>query len=128
MSSQTDTVRQLLKLYESFNTTDVVKLFDKNATYQFANFPPAVGIDQIRQAAASSHLDAITSAKFDVQDMIELGDGVVVCEMIITYGTKDGRTIKLPCSDLFRFNDQGLIKEMKIYMDPGPMFAPPPAV
>jgi ketosteroid isomerase-like protein len=125
--SNTDTVRKLLKIFETFNVAEAVKLFDKNASYQFGNFPPAVGIDQIVQAAASSHMDAITSCRFEVSDMIELGDGVIVCEMVIVYGTKDGRTIKLPCSDLFRFNAQGLVQEMKIYMDASPLFAPPAA-
>ena len=123
--SDTDTIRKLLKLFETMNVPEVVKLFDQNATYQFGNFPPAVGVDQIKQAAASSHMDAITSSTFDVLDMIELGDGVVACEMSITYATKDGRTIKLPCTDLFRFNAQGLIQELKIYMDASPLFAPP---
>ena len=121
--SHSDTVRQLLKLFETFNVPEVVKLFDKDATYQVANFPPAVGIDQLRQAAASTHMDFIKSVTFDVKDMIELADDVIVCEMEIAYGTKDGRTIQLPCTDLFRFNKQGLIKVMKVFMDATPLFA-----
>jgi|SRR5436190_13799584 len=122
--SDTDTVRKLLKIFETFNVTEALTLFDQNARYQFGNYPAAVGLEQIRQAAASSHMDAITSCKFDVSDTIELGDGVIVVEMVIVYGTKDGRTIKLPCTDLFRFNAQGLVQEMKIYMDASPLFAP----
>ena len=38
-----------------------------------------------------------------------------------------GRTITLPCTDLFRFTGQGLIKEMKIFMDATPLFAGPAA-
>jgi hypothetical protein len=57
--------------------------------------------------------------------MLEPSGGVVACEMDITYVTTDGRTIKLPCADLFKFNNQGQIQEMKIFMDAGPLFAKP---
>jgi len=123
--SHSDTVRRLLKIFETFNVPEAMKLFAKDATYQFGNFPPAVGIDQIKQAAAPSHMDFIKSATFDVKNMVEAGGGVVACEIDITYGTTDGRTITLPCADLFRFNEQGLVTEMKIFMDATPLFARP---
>jgi ketosteroid isomerase-like protein len=123
--SHSDTVRQLLKIFETFNVPQAMELFDNNATYSFGNYPPAVGIDQIKQAAASSHMDFIKSCTFDVKSMLEPGDGVVACEMDITYVTTDGRTITLPCADLFKFNDKGLVKEMRIFMDAGPLFAKP---
>jgi ketosteroid isomerase-like protein len=123
--SHSDTVRQLLKIFETFNVPEAMKLFASNATYQFGNYPPAVGIEQIKQAAASSHMDFIKSATFDVKNMFEAGGDVVTCEMDITYVTTDGRTIRLPCADLFRFDDQGLVQEMKIFMDAGPLFAKP---
>ena len=123
--SHADTVRRLLKIFETFNVPEAMKLFAKNATYQFGNYPPAVGIDQIQQAAASSHMDFIKSATFDVKNMIEPGGGMVTCEMDITYLTTDGRKITLPCADLFRFDEQGLVQEMKIFMDANPLFAKP---
>jgi ketosteroid isomerase-like protein len=123
-----DTVRQLLKIFETFNVPEAMKLFADDATYQFGNYPAAVGIEQITQAAASSHMDFIKSATFDVKNMIEPGGGVVVCELDITYSTVAGQTITLPCADLFRFNDQGRVKEMKIFMDATPLFAKAAAV
>jgi hypothetical protein len=57
--------------------------------------------------------------------LIELDAQVIVAEMENTYSTKDGRKIVLPCSNLFRFNSKGQLQEMKIYMDAGPLFAPP---
>jgi ketosteroid isomerase-like protein len=123
--NNSETVRRLLKIFETFNVPEAMTLFAEDATYQFGNYPAAVGIDQIKQAAASSHMDFIKSATFDVKSLIEPGGGVVACEMDIKYLTTDGRTITLPCADLFRFNEQGLVKEMKIYMDAGPLFAKP---
>ena len=123
--NHSETVRRLLKIFETFNVPEAMKLFAEDATYQFGNYPAAVGIDQSQQAAASSHMDFIKSATFDVKNMIEPGGGVVACEMDITYLTTDGRTITLPCADLFRFNEQGLVREMRIFMDAGPLFAKP---
>lgn len=123
--NHSETVRRLLKIFETFNVDEAMTLFAQDATYQFGNYPAAVGIEQIKQAAASSHMDFIKTCTFDVKKLIEAGGGVVACEMDITYGTTDGRTITLPCADLFRFNEQGLIKDMRIFMDAGPLFAAP---
>jgi ketosteroid isomerase-like protein len=123
--NHSETVRRLLKIFETFNVPEAMTLFAEDATYQFGNYPAAVGIDQIKKAAASSHMDFIKSATFDVKNMIEPGNGVVACEMDIKYETTDGRTITLPCADLFRFNERGLVQEMRIFMDAGPLFAKP---
>jgi ketosteroid isomerase-like protein len=123
--NHSETVRRLLKIFETFNVAEAMTLFAQDATYQFGNYPAAVGIDQIKQAAASSHMDFIKSATFDVKSMIEPAGGVVACEMDIKYVTTDGRTITLPCADLFRFNEQGLVRDMRIFMDAGPLFVKP---
>jgi len=123
--NHSETVRQLLKIFETFNVAEAMTLFAEDATYQFGNYPAAVGKDQIKQAAASSHMDFIKSCTFDVKSMIEPGGGIVACEMDIAYVTTDGRTITLPCADLFRFNEQGLVKDMRIFMDASPLFAKP---
>jgi ketosteroid isomerase-like protein len=123
--NHSETVRRLLKIFETFNVEESMKLFANDATYQFGNYPAAVGIEQIKQTVAASHMDFIKSARFDVTSMIEPGDGVVACEMNIVYETTDGRTITLPCADLFRFNSKGLVSYMQIFMDAGPLFAPP---
>ncbi|MDZ4798857.1 MAG: nuclear transport factor 2 family protein [Bryobacteraceae bacterium] len=122
--SHSDTVTRLLKIFETFNVDEAMTLFADDATYQFGNYPAAVGIDNIKATVAASHLDFIKSCSFDVKSMIEPGGGVVACEMDIIYGTTDGRTITLPCADLFRFNEQGQVTFMQIFMDAGPLFAP----
>jgi ketosteroid isomerase-like protein len=120
--SHPETIRHLLKLSENSNVPEVVKLFDKEATYQFANLPPVAGLNKVGEAVASGHMGLIK--RVDVKDIIELGNGVLVCEMEITFGTKDGRQIVLPCSDLFRFADSGLIRDMKVFMDATPLNSP----
>jgi limonene-1,2-epoxide hydrolase len=119
--SQLDTIRHLMKLYEAFNAVEAMDLFAPDGSYRFGNFPPAVGSEQIRAAAASSHLDFIKSAKFNITELLEFGN-VVVCEMEIEYVKTDDSILKLPCTDVFRF-ENGLIKDMRIYMDATPLFA-----
>jgi len=123
--SHSDTVRKLLKIFEKMNVPEAMTMFAENAIYQFGNYPAAVGLEQIRQAAAASHMDFIKTCTFDVKNMLEPAGGDIICEMIITYVTTDGRTISLPCADMFRFDDKGLIKELRIFMDATPLFAKP---
>jgi len=49
--NHSETVRRLLKIFETFNVSEAMSLFAQDATYQFGNYPAAVGIDQIKQAA-----------------------------------------------------------------------------
>jgi limonene-1,2-epoxide hydrolase len=121
MASQVETVRELLKVFETMDSGNAMKYFSADASYRFGNYPPAVGIDQIRQAATSSHMSAIKKAIFDVKEILEFGD-VVVCELDISYVRNDDSSVTLPCMDYFRF-EHGLIKDMRIYMDANPLFA-----
>lgn len=116
-----DTVRHLISLFEEFKAAEALELFTDDATYRFGNFPTAVGKEQIRQAAASSHMDFIKGISFKIIELVEVGDAVF-CEMEITYTKTDGSTVTLPCTDVFRMQNEK-IKEMRIYMDPSPLFA-----
>ncbi len=121
-TSATQTIRHLISLFEEFKAEDAVKLFTDDATYRFGNFPTANGKEEIRQAATSSHMEAIKGVSFKILELIEVDD-YVICEMEITYIRTDDTKLTLPCTDVFRMRD-GLIKDMRIYMDPTPLFAP----
>ncbi len=121
-TSATQTIRHLISLFEEFKAEEAVKLFTDDATYRFGNFPTANGKEEIRQAATSSHMEAIKGVSFKILELIEVDD-YVICEMEITYIRTDDTKLTLPCTDVFRMRD-GLIKDMRIYMDPTPLFAP----
>jgi ketosteroid isomerase-like protein len=119
--SQLETVRDLLTVLGKKDTGGAIRFFAAAASYRFGNASPAVGVEQIRQALASSTPDAIQKATVDIKELLEFGD-VVVCEMEVSYARKDDSVVTLPCTDLFRF-ENGLIQDMRIFMDAGPLFA-----
>lgn len=114
-------IRRLIRLFEAMNVDEALTMFTEDARYRFGNYPPAVGRENIRQAAASSHLEAIKGCKFNIQGLWEVGD-VIVCEMDIDYIRVDDSVLTLPCTDVFRMQGDR-IKDMRIYMDPSPLFA-----
>ena len=118
---KSEVIRQLIRLFEAMNIDEALLMFTEGARYRFGNYPAAVGREDIRTAAASSHLKAIKGCKFNIQDLWEFGD-VVVCEMEIQYIRIDDSILTLPCTDVFRM-EGNRIKDMRIYMDPSPLFA-----
>lgn len=121
-TSATQTIRHLISLFEGFKVEEALTLFTDDATYRFGNFPTANGKQEILQTATSSHLEAIKGISFKILELIEVDD-YVICEMEITYIRTDDTKLILPCTDVFRMQD-GLVKDMRIYMDPTPLFAP----
>jgi limonene-1,2-epoxide hydrolase len=118
---KSEVIRRLIRLFEAMNVDEALLMFTESARYRFGNYPPAVGREAIRTAATSSHLNAIKGCKFNILDLWELGD-VVVCEMDIDYIRTDDSILTLPCTDVFRM-EGNRIKDMRIYMDPSPLFA-----
>lgn len=114
-------IRRLIRLFEAMNVDEALTMFTGDARYRFGNYPAAVGREDIRTAATSSHLEAIKGVKFNIQGLWEFGD-VLVCEMEIEYIRTDDSILNLPCTDVFRM-EGNRIKDMRIYMDPSPLFA-----
>jgi limonene-1,2-epoxide hydrolase len=121
LEEKLEVIRRLIRLFEAMNVDEALMMFTEDARYRFGNYPPAVGREGIRTAAKSSHLEAIKSSKFNIQGLWEFCD-VVVCEMEIEYIRMDDSIFTLPCTDVFRM-EGNRIKDMRIYMDPSPLFA-----
>jgi len=117
---KSEVIRRLIKLFEAMNVDEALTMFTQDARYRFGNYPPAVGHEAIRQAATSSHLEAIKGCRFNILGLWEFGD-VVVCEMDIEYIRTDDSILTLPCTDVFRM-EGNRIKDMRIYMDASPLF------
>jgi limonene-1,2-epoxide hydrolase len=118
---RSEVIRRLIRLFEAMNVDEALTLFTEDARYRFGNYPTAVGREDIRKAATSSHLEAIKGVSFKIQGLWEVGD-VLVCEMEIEYIRTDDSVLTLPCTDVFRM-EGNRIKDMRIYMDPSPLFA-----
>jgi limonene-1,2-epoxide hydrolase len=119
--SRADIIRRLIKLFEAMNVDEAIKMFTEDCSYRFGNYPAARGREGVRQSATSTHLTAIKGVAFDIKGIWESGD-VLVCEMEINYTKTDDSILTLPCTDVFRM-EGNLIKDMRIYMDPSPLYA-----
>ncbi|BAY62538.1 hypothetical protein NIES22_26120 [Calothrix brevissima NIES-22] len=116
--------KHLIGLFEQMKVDEFLDYLNEDALYQFGNYPPAIGKGAIEQTVKASHLDQIKGIKFDIQNTWEAGDNVV-CEMLIHYTRIDDSILTLPCTDVFLFKN-GLVQEMKVFMDATPLFAPLP--
>lgn len=58
--SNTDTVKHLLKLFETFDVEGFLGYLTEDAIYRFGNYPAAVGKDAIAATIKASHMDQIT--------------------------------------------------------------------
>lgn len=58
--SNTDTVKHLLKLFETSDVEGFLGYLTEDAIYRFGNYPAAVGKDAIAATIKASHMDQIT--------------------------------------------------------------------
>ena len=118
--SNSETVRTLLKMFESFNVEGFLELLTENAEYRFGNYPAAVGQENIAATIKASHLDAISGISFEIKSLYELED-TVVTELVCNYTLKKGGNLPLPCLDIFKFQG-GKVTAMLVFMDATPLF------
>lgn len=120
--SNTATVKHLLKLFETFDVEAFLDLLTEDAVYRFGNYPAATGKEAIAATIKASHMDQITGIAFDIKNIYEKDDAVI-SELAVNYSLVNGKTISLPCLDVFRFDGEK-VKAMLVFMDASPLFAP----
>jgi ketosteroid isomerase-like protein len=114
-------VRKMFEGGESMNVHNFAALYADDAWYQFGNFPVARGPQGIIEASGS-FLAKVKQVVHHIENMWEMDDETVVCEMTVTYERHDGKSFTLPCCDTIKIRD-GKVQMLKIYMDIGPVFA-----
>lgn len=114
-----DTCVRLFGRGEAMDSAGFISFFSDKPMYQFGNGEPC-----LTKAAIKDSVDvffgSVDALYHDVRNVWEVGDAAFV-EMDVTYWRKDGSSITLPCSDIFRF-DGDRIEELRIYMDANPLF------
>jgi ketosteroid isomerase-like protein len=93
-----------------------------DATFRFANAPPAVGADAIR-AAVSGFFGAIRALSHELTEAWEHPSGILVLGQV-TYTRLDGSVLSVPFADVFRMRG-GKVAEYDIYLDASALFQPP---
>ena len=92
-----------------------------DGSFTFGNAEPAVGRAAI--AAATNHFfGMVAGLSHRIEDVWEQ-DRTVVVRLAITYTRKDGRSVVLPCANVWRRDPGGQIADYRIYMDVNPVFA-----
>jgi hypothetical protein len=119
VGSMADTCVRLFGRGEAFDSEGFIDFFTDNPMYQFGNGEPCLTKAAIK-ASVDGFFSAVDALYHDLRNVWEVGD-VVFVEMDVIYWRKDGTSLKLPCSDIFRF-DGDKIQELRIFMDANPIF------
>ena len=119
--ANSELVRRMFEAGESMNVTNFAAFYADDATYQFGNFPVAHGPQGIIDTS-QGFLSKVKKVVQHIENLWEIDDETVVCEMTVTYDRHDGKSYTLPCCDTIKIRD-GKVKALKIYMDIGPVFA-----
>lgn len=98
---------------------------EPTGTFTFGNWPASQGTTAI-VAAVGGFFQSIASLSHTLTNVWEVPDWVLV-RGEVTYTRKDGSTITLPFFDAFRMAPSGKVADYLIYMDVGPLYAPPAA-
>lgn len=119
----TETKSSIVKrfLTETRSVDEFASYFTDDAFYQVGNNEPLIGRDRIRESSVKFR-QAITKIVHDIKNIWEQGD-TVFCELEITYTRRDGKLFTLPCLDVVHLNGDKF-REIHIYMDISPVFAP----
>ena len=119
--ANSELVRRMFEAGESMNVNNFVKFYADDALYQFSNFPVARGPQGIIDSS-QEFLKKVRKVVHHIENLWEIDDETVVCEMTVTYDRHDGKSFTLPCCDTIKIRD-GKVQALKIYMDITPVFA-----
>jgi len=119
--ANSDLVRRMFGAGESMNVNNFVKFYADGALYQFSNFPVAHGPQEIIDNS-QGFLSKVRQVVHHIENLWEIDDETVVCEMTVTYDRHDGKSFTLPCCDTIKIQN-GKVTALKIYMGITPVFA-----
>jgi limonene-1,2-epoxide hydrolase len=124
MSQQVETIAQplskkvadMVTVLMAHKWDEFQTFFSKDLFYKVGAAPPVHG----PQAASDFLAGVYTKLNFtghDIRGMWEI-DNVVIIEMDANYtAIADGSFVQVPCCDIYRFDENGLINEWRVYPD-----------
>jgi ketosteroid isomerase-like protein len=113
-------VRPLFEALDRQDARAAVTFLTPDARLRFANAGPVVGREAIGRSL-DDFFGTVRGVRHELLGVWALDD-VVVCELEVTYSMLDGRTISLPCVDIFRTRG-GLIADYRVFIDVSPLEA-----
>jgi ketosteroid isomerase-like protein len=89
----------------------------------FANNPPAVGRDAIREAIGG-FWTMIGGLRHEVHNRWDVNDGnTAVLEVTTHYTTHGGAAVSMPCVSILDRNAEGQVTSLRVHIDLAPLFA-----
>lgn len=112
---------EMIDLFRKLDVKTSMNYYAEDALYRYGSFPPVVGKESIEAMANSSHLDFIEKMEFNVLQTWEF-ENTVIAQMELPHLLKDGRQLVIPCVDVVKFTEDGMVKEFNVYIDSSPLF------
>ncbi len=95
---------------------EFLPFFSKDLFYKVGAAPPMHGPGARRDFLARVYRK-LEFTRHDISGLYEIGN-VVIVEMDAHYTViEDGSPVVVPCCDVYRFDENGLIKEWRVYPD-----------
>ena len=90
-----------------------------DAILRFGNDDPVCGRDRCREAMAAFYA-RIDGLRHQLVQQWEHGSATIV-EAIVTYTRTDGEAVTVPVVTIYRTDDDDLISDYRVYIDPSPV-------
>jgi len=114
---------ELVEVFQSFDAQDVLKLAEfmaEDVQLRLGNAPLISGKAAFVEAVRG-FLGSVAGVHHEILHVYADGD-VAVVEFDVHYTRRDGRSVVLPCCNVFRLRE-GLISEYRSYIDAAPVYA-----
>jgi ketosteroid isomerase-like protein len=114
---------QLANVFRAFDAQDVPTLVasvTEDVQLRLGNAPMTQGRSAFIDAVNAFH-SSVAGVHHEILDVYSDGD-VAVVEFAVHYTRLDGKSVTLPCCNVFRIRD-GLISAYRSYMDATPAYA-----
>jgi ketosteroid isomerase-like protein len=115
-------IRELFAAVDAGDAERVGRFVTDGVRFRFGSAEPLTG--RAALAAASRQFSAsMAGLHHAITDLWQPEPGTVVAELQVTYRRHDGVELTLPCCNIFRLSNDGLVDDYRIYMDVNPVFA-----
>lgn len=111
--------RELFRRVDALDAGPYARLFAPTGLLSFANNPPLTGPDEI-EPNMRGFFAMIARVHHTVIAEWPVGDTVIV-ELAVAHERRDGHQVTVPVAVIYRRNADGLIAEMRVYADLGPV-------
>jgi ketosteroid isomerase-like protein len=105
---------------DNMNLTGLLDQHTDDATVQFGNNPIATGKDEIGQSLGG-FWSMIGGLQHHTVNLWFAEDGTAIYESRITYSTKGGVSVDVPCTSLLTERG-GKVSSLRVYIDLAPLF------